>query len=339
MFGLRNNRRRATIALGSAALLALAGCGGGGGGDDETTGAGSTGGATNGGGGGDELVRVGFSQLGAESGWRTANTGSIQESLTPDNGIDMTFVDAQQRQENQIRALRDFISQDMDVIAFSPVIETGWDQVLQEIKDAGIPVVLVDRTVDTTVEDPFVTWIGSDFRAEGVTAGEWVAENHPDANVFELQGTLGSGAQVDRQEGFREVVGDQVIGQASGNFTRAEGRTAMEAALQAYPDLDLVFSHNDDMGLGAIEAIEAAGLVPGEDIHIVAVDAVKDGMQALLDGKFSYLVECNPVFGDQLAELIKQVHAGEDVPETTYVEETAFEQADIDQEFVDARPY
>ncbi|MEE6274312.1 ABC transporter substrate-binding protein [Georgenia wangjunii] len=338
MFGLRNNRRRATIALGSAALLALAGCGGSGGGDDETADAGSTGGATTGS-GGDELVRVGFSQLGAESGWRTANTESIQASLTPENGIDMTFVDAQQRQENQIRALRDFVSQDMDVIAFSPVIETGWDQVLQEIKDAGIPVVLVDRTVETTVEDPFVTWIGSDFRAEGVTAGEWVAENYPDANIFELQGTLGSGAQIDRQEGFREVVGDQVIGEASGNFTRAEGRTAMEAALQAYPDLDLVFSHNDDMGLGAIEAIEAAGLVPGEDIQIVAVDAVKDGMQALLDGKFNYLVECNPVFGDQLADLIKAVHAGEEVPETTYVEETAFEQADIDQAFVDARPY
>ncbi|MFC4554503.1 ABC transporter substrate-binding protein [Georgenia faecalis] len=335
MFGRKSTRMRASVALGGVALLALAGCGGGGGGGEETGTA-----AAGGEGGGDELVRVGFSQLGAESGWRTANTESIQASLTEENGIDLTFVDAQQRQENQIRALRDFVSQDMDIIAFSPVIETGWDQVLQEIKDAGIPVVLVDRTVDTTVEDPFVTWIGSDFRAEGVTAGEWVAENFPDANIFELQGTLGSGAQVDRQEGFREVVGDDaIVGEASGNFTRAEGRTAMEAALQAYPDTDLVFAHNDDMGLGAIEAIEAAGMVPGEDIAIVTVDAVKDGMQALLDGKFNYVVECNPVFGDQLAELIQQVHAGEEVPEQTFVEETAFEQADIDQAFVDERPY
>ncbi len=329
MFGRKSSRLRAAAALAAAGMLALAACGGG----DATGDDGATGG-----GGGGELVRVGFSQLGAESGWRTANTESVQASLTEENGIDLTFVDAQQRQENQIRALRDFVSQGMDVIAFSPVIETGWDQVLQEIKDAGIPVVLVDRTVETTVEDPYVTWIGSDFRAEGVTAGEWVAENHPDAQIFELQGTMGSGAQVDRQEGFREIVGDQVIGEASGNFTRAEGRTAVEAALQAYPDMDLIFAHNDDMGLGAIEAIEAAGMTPGEDIAIVTVDAVKDGLQALVDGKFNYVVECNPVFGDQLAELITQVHAGEEVPEQTFVEESAFDQT-ITQEFVDERPY
>ncbi|WP_454085858.1 ABC transporter substrate-binding protein [Georgenia sp. Marseille-Q6866] len=330
MFSRSSARLRATAALAAAGMLALAGCGGGNGdGGDDATGAG---------GGGDELIRVGFSQLGAESGWRTANTESVQASLSEENGIDLTFVDAQQKQENQIRALRDFVSQDMDVIAFSPVIETGWDQVLQEIKDAGIPVVLVDRTVETTVEDPFVTWIGSDFRAEGVTAGEWVAENNPDAQIFELQGTMGSGAQVDRQEGFREIVGDQIIGEASGNFTRAEGRTAVEAALQAYPDMDLIFSHNDDMGLGAIEAIEAAGMTPGEDITIVTVDAVKDGLQALVDGKFNFVVECNPVFGDQLAELINQVAAGEEVPEQTFVEESAFDQT-ITQEFVDERPY
>src|SRR5699024_7794592 len=127
-----------------------------------------------GGGGGDDMIKVGFSQLGAESGWRTANTESVKASLTKENGIDLTFVDAQQKQENQIKALRDFVDQGVDVIAFSPVIETGWDEVLQDIKDAEIPVVLVDRTVETTVEDPFVTWIGADFKQEGTTAGEWV---------------------------------------------------------------------------------------------------------------------------------------------------------------------
>lgn len=334
MFGTKSTRLR-LIAVTAAVGLALAGCGNGDG--DGGNGNGDGDGEAAAGAGGD-AIRVGFSQLGAESGWRTANTESVQASLTAENGIDLTFVDAQQKQENQIRALRDFVSQDVDVIAFSPVIETGWDQVLQEIKDSGIPVVLVDRTVDTTVDDPYVTWIGSDFRAEGVTAGEWVAENHPDAQIFELQGTMGSGAQLDRQEGFREIVGDQVIGEASGNFTRAEGRTATEAALQAYPDLDMIFAHNDDMGLGAIEAIEAAGMTPGEDIAIVTVDAVKDGLQALADGKFNYVVECNPVFGDQLAELIGKVHAGEEVPEETYVEESAFDQS-ITQEFVDERPY
>lgn len=326
----RTRRRTVTTALvGAATMLALAACGGGG--DDDAA-------ADGGGGDSGDLIRVGFSQLGAESGWRTANTESVKAALTEENGFDLTFVDAQQKQENQIKALRDFIAQDVDVIAFSPVIETGWDEVLQEIQDSGIPVVLVDRTVTTTVEDPYVTWVGADFEQEGITAGEWVAENAPDAKIFELQGTLGSGAQVDREEGFNSVVGDQVIGQASGNFTRAEGKTAVEAALQAYPDIDLIFSHNDDMGLGAIEAIEAAGKVPGEDIQIVTVDGVRDGLQALVDGKFNFVVECNPVFGDQLAELITQVANGEEVPETTIVEDQAFDQS-ITQEEVDARAY
>jgi len=328
------NRARTGIAgvVATFTILALAACGGG----SDTSGGGGDGESD--GGGGSDAIRVGFSQLGAESGWRTANTESVKESLSEENGFDLTFVDAQQKQENQIKALRDFIAQDVDVIAFSPVIETGWDEVLQEIKDSGIPVVLVDRTVDTTVDDPYVTWIGADFKQEGTTAGEWVAENAPDAKIFELQGTLGSGAQVDREEGFGEVVGDQVIGKASGNFTRAEGKTAVEAALQAYPDMTMIFTHNDDMGLGAIEAIEAAGKVPGTDIQIVSVDGVRDGLQALVDKKFNYVVECNPVFGDQLAELIKKVYDGEDVPKETIVIDEAFDQT-ITQETVDARAY
>jgi len=324
MFG-RQSRRAAVGAASLVAILGLAACGSGG--DDDSAAQ-----------GGDDLIRVGFSQLGAESGWRTANTESVKASLTEDAGFDLNFVDAQQKQENQIKALRDFVAQDVDVIAFSPVIETGWDEVLQEIKDSGIPVVLVDRTVDTTVEDPYVTWIGADFKQEGTTAGEWVKENAPDAQIFELQGTLGSGAQVDREEGFNEVVGDQVIGKASGNFTRAEGKTAVEAALQAYPEMTMIFTHNDDMGLGAVEAIEAAGKVPGEDIQIVSVDGVRDGLQALVDKKFNYVVECNPVFGDQLAELITQVANGEDVPKETIVVDEAFDQT-ITQADVDARLY
>lgn len=319
-------------AVAAVSALTLAACSSNGGGSSTET--------TAGGSGGDgDLIKVGFSQLGAESGWRTANTESVKASLTEENGIDLIFVDAQQKQENQIKALRDFIAQDVDIIAFSPVIETGWDEVLQEIKDAEIPVVLVDRTVDTTVEDPYVTWIGADFRLEGEMAGEWVKENYPDAKIFELQGTLGSGAQVDREEGFDAVVGaDKIIGKATGNFTRAEGKTAVEAALQAYPDMDLIFAHNDDMGLGAIEAIEAAGKKPGEDIIIVTVDAVRDGLQALHDGKFNFVVECNPVFGDQIVDLVKKVYAGEEVPKETIVVDATFDQS-ITQEEIDARLY
>ncbi|WP_125773353.1 ABC transporter substrate-binding protein [Antribacter gilvus] len=313
--------RTALAALSAVSLLALGACGSG-----EASGGGDT-------------ISVGFSQLGAESGWRTANTESVKGNLTAENGFDLTFVDAQQKQENQIKALRDFIAQDVDVIAFSPVIETGWDEVLQEIKDAEIPLVLVDRTVDTTVDDPYVTWIGADFKQEGITAGEWVVENAPDAKIFELQGTLGSGAQVDREEGFDSIVGEEnIVGKATGNFTRAEGKAAVEAALQAYPEMNLIFAHNDDMGLGAIEAIEAAGKVPGVDIQIVTIDGVKDGLKALHDKKFNYVVECNPAFGDQIADAITKIVAGEEVPKETIVVDKAFDQT-ITMEEIDARAF
>ncbi|MBT0993069.1 ABC transporter substrate-binding protein [Cellulomonas sp. DKR-3] len=330
MFG-KTMRTRGLAAVVTVLALGLTACSGGG---DETGGTGGQSAAP-----GSGPIKVGFSQLGAESGWRTANTESVKASLTAENGIDLTFVDAQQKQENQIKALRDFIDQGVDVIAFSPVVETGWDEVLQEIKDAEIPVVLVDRTVDTTVVDAYVTWIGADFEAEGTTAGEWVTVNYPDAKIFELQGTLGSGAQVDREAGFDTIVGQQnIVGKASGNFTRAEGKAAMEAALQAYPDMDLLFTHNDDMGLGAIEAMEAAGKKPGEDIQIVSVDGVRDGLQALVDKKFNYVVECNPVFGDQILDTIKKVYAGEQLPRETIVFDQAFDQT-ITQAEVDARAY
>ena len=312
-------------AIAAVAALGLTACSD----DAETTGKGGEGDKAG-------TIRVGFSQLGAESGWRTANTESVKASLTAANGIELTFVDAQQKQENQIKALRDFIAQDVDVIAFSPVIETGWDEVLADIKEAEIPVVLVDRTVDTTVEDPYVTWIGADFKSEGVKAGEWVKANAADAKIFELQGTLGSGAQVDREAGFGEIVGDQIIGKATGDFTRTGGKTAVEAALQAYPDMTMIFAHNDDMGLGAIEAIEAAGKKPGVDIKIVTVDGVRDGLQALKDGKFNFVVECNPVFGDQILDAIKKVHAGETLPKETIVVDKTFDQT-ITQEEIDAR--
>ena len=332
----RSIRHVAALAAAGLAIVSLAACSGGGTQSGTAAGTESGSGSTSSSG---DLVKVGYSQLGAESGWRTANTESVKASLTKANGIDLTFVDAQQKQENQIKALRDFITQGVDVIAFSPVIETGWDEVLQEIKDAGIPVILVDRSVKTTVKDAYVTHIGSDMASEGKAAGEWVKANYPDAKIFELQGTMGSGPQIDREAAFDQVVGaDHVIGKASGNFTRAEGKTAMEAALQAYPDMNVVFSHNDDMGLGAIEAIEAAGKKPGTDIKIVTIDGVKDGLQALVDKKFNYVVECNPIFGDQLAELVKKVAKGEKVPAQTVVQDKRFDQT-ITQAEVDARPY
>jgi galactofuranose transport system substrate-binding protein len=283
------------------------------------------------GGSGSDLITVGFSQVGAESGWRSANTMSIKEALTKENGFDLSFSDAQQKPENQISAIRNYIAQGVDVIAFSPIVETGWDAVLEEAKAAGIPVVLTDRAVDTTVEDAYVSFIGSDFVEEGVRSGQWAVEQFDGEGykVVELQGTTGSAPAIDRQNGFADAIAGsdlEVIDSQTGDFTRDGGKKVMEGFLTAHDEIDLVFAHNDDMGLGAVEAIEAAGLVPGEDIKIITIDGVKDGMQALADGKFNYIVECNPLLGPDLAEIIKKTVAGEPVEARIVTHDEAFDQ-------------
>ena len=278
--------------------------------------------------GGDLLV--GFSQVGAESGWRTANTISIQSAFE-DAGIELKFSDAQGKQENQIKAIRSYIQQGVDVIAFSPVVESGWDTVLKEAKDAGIPVVLTDRSVDSEDDTLYASFLGSDFILEGEKAGDWVNTEFADAdkvNIVELQGTTGAAPANDRAEGLRNVIGDDakfdIIASQTGDFTRAGGKQVMEAFLKSNPDIDLVYAHNDDMGLGAIEAIEAAGMVPGEDIKIVTVDAVKDGMTALAAGKINFIVECSPLLGAQLVEIATKVAAGEEVEKRILTDETTF---------------
>jgi simple sugar transport system substrate-binding protein len=281
---------------------------------------------------------MGFAQVGAESGWRSANTKSVQDSAE-EAGVELKFSDAQQKQENQIKAIRSYIQQKVDVIAFSPVVETGWDTVLQEAKRANIPVILTDRAVDSEDDSLYETFLGSDFVLEGEKAGEWLVENAAEAdtdgdgdvNVVQLEGTTGAAPAIDRAEGFATAIAadDTIsVGQSqTGDFTRDGGKQVMEAFLQSEPTgIDVVYAHNDDMGLGAIEAIEAAGLVPGEDIKIITVDAVKDGMQALADGKISYIVECNPLLGPQLMDLAEKVVAGEEVEKRVVTEETTFTQ-------------
>jgi simple sugar transport system substrate-binding protein len=310
------------VAVSAVALAALAACG-----TANAPSAGSSGGAA----GGDAIV-MGFSQVGAESGWRTANTKNVQESAKA-AGIDLKFSDAQQKQENQIKAIRSFIQQKVDVIAFSPVVETGWDTVLLEAKRANIPVILTDRAVDSEDKTLYKTFLGSDFVEEGKKAGQWLVDNskgESQVNVVELQGTTGAAPAIDRKEGFAEVIKAapqiKVIASQTGDFTRSGGKQVMEAFLKSNPDIDVVYAHNDDMGLGAIEAIEAAGKVPGKDIKIITVDAVHDGMQALADGKINYIVECSPLLGEQLMDLAKKVVAGESVPERVVTQETTFTQ-------------
>ena len=311
------------VAVSAVALAALAACG-----SSSAATPGSSGGAA----GGDAIV-MGFSQVGAESGWRTANTKNVQESAKT-AGIELKFSDAQQKQENQIKAIRSYIQQKVDVIAFSPVVETGWDTVLLEAKRANIPVILTDRAVDSEDKTLYKTFLGSDFVEEGKKAGQWLVDNSKGesaVNVVELQGTTGAAPAIDRKEGFAEAIKAapqiKVIASQTGDFTRSGGKQVMEAFLKSNPDIDVVYAHNDDMGLGAVEAIEAAGKVPGKDIKIITVDAVHDGMQALADGKINFIVECSPLLGDQLMDLAKKVVAGESVPERVVTEETTFDQA------------
>jgi len=218
----------------------------------------------------------------------------------------------------------------VDVISFSPVVTTGWDTVLKEAKNAKIPVVLTDRSVDVSDPSLYVTLVGSDFVREGVRAGTWVNTEFASAtsvNIAELQGTTGSAPAIDRKKGFFSVVTDpkfHVVASQTGDFTRAGGKQVMTAFLKAHKDINLLFAHNDDMALGAIEAIQAAGLTPGKDIKIISIDAVHDGMQALADGKINYIVECSPLLGPQLVDTVKKVLAGQSVDKWIKTDESQF---------------
>jgi simple sugar transport system substrate-binding protein len=279
----------------------------------------------------DDRIVLGFSQVGAESEWRTANTESIKSAAITSN-IDLRFADAQQKQENQIKALRSFIAQKVDVIAYSPVVATGWDTVLTESRDAGIPVILTDRAVNS---DPslYAGFLGSDFVEEGRKAGRWVVGKFKDrqgsVNIVELQGTVGAAPATDRKMGFEEIIAADrrfsIIRSQSGDFTRSKGKEAMEAILKSESrKIDVLYAHNDDMALGAIQAIEEAGLRPGKDILIVSIDAVKGAFEAMIAGKLNATIECNPLLGPQLMTSVAEVVAGRPIAKRVVVEETMF---------------
>ncbi|GGY94955.1 ABC transporter substrate-binding protein [Pseudoduganella plicata] len=276
---------------------------------------------------------IGFSQVGAESEWRTANTVSIKDAAKK-AGVTLKFADAQQRQENQVKAIRSFIAQRVDIIAFSPVVESGWDTVLREAKAARIPVILTDRDVNVADKSLYVTLIGSDFVEEGRRAGRWLVEHAKKTpgkvlNVVELQGTVGSAPAIDRKAGFEEVTKGnpqlKLLRTQTGEFTRAKGKEVMEAFLKAHgKDINVLYSHNDDMAIGAIQAIEEAGLKPGKDIVIVSIDAVKGAFEAMMQGKLNVTVECSPLLGPQLMQAAKDVAAGKPVTRRIVTEERVF---------------
>jgi ABC-type sugar transport system substrate-binding protein len=282
-----------------------------------------------------------YPQLGAESDWRTANSASIKQTAD-ELGFTLIFSDAQQHQENQISAIRACIQQGVDVIALPPVVEDGWDAVLTEAKNAGIPVIIVDRSVsaDTSL---YAAHIGSDMHLEGERAAEEFNKQFPDgAKILELSGTTGSGAAVGRAEGFRAALNDniEIIDSQTGNFTRAEALPVMQAFLQKYePGVDFqgIFIHNDDMGIGAIEALKAAGVEPG-DLFIVSVDGTRGGFQAMLDGWFQADVECNPLLGPQVADLALKLINGEPIDREILTNETVY-YPDQAEELLPTRQY
>ena len=261
---------------------------------------------------------VGYAQIGAESDWRTGNTESVKETAD-ELGIELKFSDAQQKQENQITAIRSFIAMKVDVIGVPPVVETGWDTVFREAKDAGIPIILVDRGA-IVPDDLYVTHLGSDFLEEGRNAARVMAKlMNGKANIVELVGTIGSAPANDRYKGFREVLKDypdmKIIDSQSGDFIRAKGKEVMETLLETHGEnINALFAHNDDMAIGAIQAIEEYGLRPGVDIKIVSVDAIREAFDAMIAGKLNATVECNPLLGPQFFELALKVVNGEPVP-------------------------
>jgi simple sugar transport system substrate-binding protein len=288
---------------------------------------------------GDDLIYVGFVQVGAESDWRMANTKSMQETFTEANGYKFEMVDAQQQTQKQITAIRDFIQKDVDYIVLAPNTEAGWDTVLGEAKDAGIPVIIVDRMIQTNDDSLFTAWVGSNFLQEGYDAVEALATalknkgidpTEGEINIVTLQGTMGSSAQIGRTDGFAEKMKEypnwKMLDRQSGDFTQEKGQEVMEAFLKSYPDIDVVIAENDNMAFGAINAIKAAGKTcgPNGDITIVSFDAVKAAFESMIAGDMDVSVECNPLHGPRVEGIIKALEAGQSVDKIAYVEEGTF---------------
>lgn len=333
-----------SLVLAAAMMLMVVGCGDGDQAKKDGSGAKS-----------DKQITMGFSQIGAESEWRTANTESIKQAAK-DAGVNLQFSDAQQKQENQIKAIRSFIAQGVDIIAFVPIVETGWDTVLKEAKDAKIPVIVVDRDVKVSDDSLYVAKIGTDSVAEGKKVFEWIdqymAKNNKKPrvgdkfNIVELEGTVGSSVAIRRQQGFKDTMAASqnagkynLLASQTGEFTRQKGQEVMESFLKSDRDkIDILFAQNDDMALGAIQAIEAAGLKPGKDITIISIDGVKGIFQAMIEGKSNCTVECNPLQGPLLMETAKKILNGEKVEKLVYVDEGIFP-ADVAEKTLPERKY
>ena len=298
-----------------------------------------------------EYITVGFSQLGSESVWRVANTASIKQALSNENGFQLDFSNARQMQEGQIKALRCFISEGVDYIVFAAVTEEGWDTVLAEAKQAGIPVILVDRKISTADRSLYLAWIGSDAKAEGESAGLWLDEylkkqgrGDEEINIVVLTGNEGSSATKGRTQGFNSIVYGHrkwnILEERSADFTTAKGKEVMEEFLEEYKDIDVVVSQNDDMTFGALDAMKKRGIKYGADggIIVISFDAVHDALEKVRSGEINVDIECNPNEGEYVADLIKKLRKGELIYKENVVDEMIFTRDNVDQ-YIDERNY
>jgi simple sugar transport system substrate-binding protein len=297
-------------------------------------------------------IVVGFSQVGAESEWRVANTESVKAALSEENGYELIFDDARNMQENQIRAIRNFIQQEVDFIVFSPRVETGWDSILQEAKDAGIPVIVIDRDIVLADESLYQAYVGSDFRQEGEKAVTWLAallekqeRTAEEIRIVHLQGTLGSTAQLHRTAALEAAVAKNgnwhIVEQENGDFTRAKAYEVMGAILQRTTDIDVVYCENDGEALGAIDALEEAGLTchPDNGVVVISFDATRKGLEYCFEGRIALNVECNPLQGPYIDEIIRKLQAGEAVERKKFVDETLFDHYTITKGMIEQRTY
>ena len=286
----------------------------------------------------EEYIVVGFSQVGSESDWRTSSTESFRRTFTRENGYYLLYEDAQQKQENQLKAIRNFILQEVDYIVLDPIVETGWDAVLTEARDAGIPVILADRSIEIDDETLYTCWVGSNFAEEGWKAGVWLrnylqkqGRENEQINIVTLQGTLDSSAQLGRTAGFGEVLSEQdnwvMLDCQSGDFTQAKGQEVMQEFLSKYDDIDVVVSENDNMTFGAVDAIREEGKTcgPNGDIIIISFDAVDAALEAMQNGEINVDFECNPNIGPKVEEVIQCMERGKSFDKIQYVEEQYFD--------------
>lgn len=300
----------------------------------------------------ERLIRVGFSQLGSESDWRLANTRSMTEALSEENGFELLFDNAKQRQENQLLAIRNFIQEEVDYIILAPIMESGWDDVLHEAKEAGIPVMIVDRQISVDNDELYACWVGSDFRKEGELAVSWLEsslmpreDTAGPLKILHIRGTDGATAQIGRTGALEDAIRRhpewEIVGTLPGEYTEAKSYELVRDFLKTGQRIDVIYSENDNMSFGAMRALEEAGISYGRDgsVTIISFDAVSNALKLCREGKINVCVECNPLHGPRVAALIRQMEAGESPGKLNYVEEDLFSTDSLTDEILSAREY